>query len=143
MTGGMSTEPGTEPVEDNEILYRRIPVSRNWYSNGGLSPDAFEPRDDEPTGISFSRAKYKTIHEAAKGKGKLGYYVAEFLAGDLLAHGIDVVPRPLQNDPSHAELPGLTTLNRDTTEELNRRKILAGLFRSVYGPFVEPVGGSK
>jgi len=139
----MAHQPGNEPVAEAEILYRRIPVSKGWYSSGGLSSQAFQPRDDETTGISFSRAKYKTVEEAAKGKGKQRYYVAEFVAGELTANGIDVVPRPTLDDPGHAELPGLTSENRDTPEELNRRQVLKGLVRAVRGPFIEPAGGAK
>lgn len=131
----MSLQPGNEPIGDDEILYRRIPVSKGWYSSTGLSPEAFDPRDDEATGISFYRRKYKTLEESAKGKGKKGYYVAVFRASDLIAKGIQVVPRPQPDDPGHAELPALTCHNRMTDEALNVKKLLASLPESVEGPF--------
>jgi hypothetical protein len=40
-------EDGTEPVADDELLYRRIPVSKGWYDEKGLSAEAFGPRPDE------------------------------------------------------------------------------------------------
>lgn len=92
--GPISLESGNEPIDDNEILYRRIPVSMGWYDKNGLSPEAFEPRGGETTGISISRRKYTSLEEAAKGPSKQGYHVAVLRAGDLRAQGIEVVPRP-------------------------------------------------
>lgn len=134
----MSFQPGQEPIGDDETLYRRIPVSRGWYDTNGLSPEAFEPRPDETTGISVYRAKYKSLEEAAKGKSKQGYYVAVFRAGDLRANGIQVVPRPAQDEPGHAELPGLTCDARLTKEALEIKSRLTVLMQSVEGPFPPP-----
>ena len=131
----MPAPEGTEPIADDEFVYRRIPVSKEWYTKDGLSPEAFHPREDETTGISFSRAKYKTIEEAAKGKGKRGYYVAVLRAGDLRQHGIEVVPRPRRDDPAHAELPDLTCHNRKTPEADEKKLRLTELTLRVEGPF--------
>lgn len=132
----MSLPPGSESIADDELLYRRIPVSKNWYSNDGLSPEAFDPRDDETTGISFYRAKYVTIEQAARGLSKKGYYVASFRASDLAANGIIVVPRPEADDPGHAELPDLRFDNREADEALGLKHLLAELPESVKGPFI-------
>jgi hypothetical protein len=132
----MSTQPGSEPVEEDEILYRRIPVSTGWYSASGLSPEAFDPRPDEVSGISLYRAKYKQLEEAAKGRSKKGYYVAVFRAGDLFAQGIQVSPRPSPNDAGHAELPQLTCDNRETDEAINRKMLLSTLPLRIEGPFI-------
>jgi hypothetical protein len=134
----MSFQPGHEPIGDDEILYRRIPASKGWYDENGLSPEAFDPRSDETTGISVFRAKYKSLEEAAKGKSKKGYYIAVFRAGDLRANGIQVVPQPLPDEPGHAELPELTCDTRYTNESLGIKSRLAGLTRSVEGPFCPP-----
>ena len=131
----MSAHDGTEPVSDDEPLYRRIPVSKGWYTESGLSPEAFEPREDETTGISIYRGKYKPVEEAAKGKSKKGYYVAEFRAGTLRKYGIEVVPRPEPDDPGHAELPELTCSNRLEPETQERKVRLATLPLRVHGPF--------
>jgi hypothetical protein len=134
----MTLPSGHEPVEDDEIIYRRIPVSMNWYSASGLSPQAFDPRKDEVSGISVYRAKYKSIEEAAKGLGKQGYYVALLRVGDLRAAGIEVAPCPLEGDPGHAELPGLTCHNRMDNEAVERKSLLAALTLEVKGPFKLP-----
>ncbi|MCX7421623.1 MAG: hypothetical protein NT013_19040 [Planctomycetia bacterium] len=135
----MAELDGTEPIDDHELLYRRIPVSMGWYSGGTLSPEAFNPRQDELTGVSIYRDKYKTLEEVAKGKGKKGYFVAVFRAGDLRQHGIDVVPRPNTTDgydPGHAELPGLTAENCETASAREKKLALSTLAIDVKGPFV-------
>jgi len=131
----MPVGDGTEPVADDELLYRRVPASTGWYKEGRLSPEAFDPREGELTGISVYRDKYKSLQEAAKGKSRGGYYVAVLRAGDLRAHGIEVVPRAKPDDPGHAELPGLTCHNRQTPETLERKSLLADLCMRVQGPF--------
>src|SRR5207249_270487 len=117
----MASHDDTEPIADDELLYRRIPASMWWYSQAGLSPEAFDPRKDETTGISVSRAKYKSIEEAARGKSKKGYYVAVLRAEYIRRIGLEVVPRPGPGDPGHAELPDLTCENRLTPEAEERK----------------------
>lgn len=131
----MAELDGTEPIDDDERLYRRIPVSKEWYANNELIPDAFEPRSDEYTGISIYRAKYKSLEEVAQGKSKKGYFVAVFRAGDLKANGIDVVPRPETSDPGHAEITSLTAENRTTQAALDIKLDLCDLALEVSGPF--------
>ena len=126
---------GTEPITDDELLYRRIPVSKRWYDAQGLSPEAFDPLETDTTGISVSRAKYKSLEEAAKGLSKHGYYVAVFRAGDLRQGGIQVVPRPRPDDPGHAELPDLTYDRRRTPEAEERKLRLTESYLRVEGPF--------
>jgi hypothetical protein len=129
---------GTEPITDDELLYRRIPVSKRWYDADGVSPEAFDPRPNETTGISVSRAKYKSIEQAAKGPSKQGYYVAVLRAGDLRQNSLQVVPRPEPDDPGHAELPDLTCENRLTQEAEERKLRLSELSQRVEGPFHSP-----
>jgi hypothetical protein len=131
----MPGHDGTEPVADDELLYRRIPVSKGWCTQKRLSPEAFDPRKSETSGISVYRQKYKSIQEVAKGKSTQGYYVAVLRAGDLRNHSIEVVPRPRLNDPGHAELPDLTCDNRLTQEALERKLRLTELCVRVEGPF--------
>lgn len=139
----MPADDGTEPVADDELLYRRIPVSQGWYTKSGLSPVAFEPRKKETTGISFSRDKYKSIQEAAKGKSRDGYYVAVLRTGDLRKHGIEVVRRPVPGDPGHVEVPDLTCHNRLTQEALERTLLLTKLCLRVEGPFPATMDQSR
>jgi hypothetical protein len=136
----MAANDGTETVADDELLYRRIPVSMGWYSGGELSPEAFDPRpndrpDPDLTGISVSRAKYKTIQEAARGSGRKGYYVAVLRAGDLRNNGIAVEQRPRPGDPGHAELPDLRSDNRNAPETKERKLWLANHCLRIEGPF--------
>jgi hypothetical protein len=135
----MSAPQGTEPIADDEVLYRRIPASQGWYAPGTtppLSEAAFGPTKHDSTGISVSRAKYKTLEEAACGREGKRYYVAVLRAGDLRAQGIEVIPRPLEGDPGHGEIPGLTYDNRKSDQALEWKVLLAHqLCLRVEGPF--------
>ena len=126
-----------EPIADDELLYRRVPAM--WYDPTlGLSDNAFSPRKDDMTGISVSRAKYKTEEEAARGFGRC-YYLAVMRAGDLRKHGIEIVPRPEPGDPGHSELTNLNASNRKATETIERQNLLANkLCLKILGPFEQP-----
>ncbi len=135
----MTPSPGTEPISDEELLYRRIPASLNLYDSAAeprLLPDAFRPHANDTTGLSVFRAKYKSAEEAGRGRpGKL-YYVAVLRAGDLRARGIEVSPRPLENDPGHAEIPHLNYQDRKTDRVLEWKVALSQeLCLRVEGPF--------
>ena len=137
-------ENGKEPFADDEELYRRVPVSTGWYdeATGILMSNAFEPhKKNDTTGLSLSRAKHKSIEQAAKGQPGKSYYVAVLIAGDLRRAGIAVEPRPdtpAGHDPAHAELPELNSGNRRESLTLERQAILASLKCDVKGPFATP-----
>ena len=136
---------GTEPIEDDEELYRRIPVSMNWYDpelDAPPSPKAFRPREPEIGGLSVSRAKYKTPQEVAHNDHGRQYYVAVLRAGDLRDRGLEVAPRPISpDDPGHAELPDLCASNRRDTEDL-QLMLAEKLCLRVIGPFpAQPAQG--
>lgn len=101
-------EDDSEPIADDEVLYRRVPASMGWYSpEMGLDPRAFAPhKTNDATGLSISRKKHKTVEEAARGQPGKSYYVAILRAGDLRKQGIAVEPRSLPGDPGHAEMVG-------------------------------------
>lgn len=128
---------GTEPVSDEELLYRRISTASGWFSaDAGLKAAAFAPhKTNDATGLSLNRAKYKTIEEAAKGRAGKTYYIAVLLAGDLRRRGIEIVPSPRADDPGHAELPDLNSGNRQTEKVRELQSVLVELCRSVEGPF--------
>ena len=130
-------DDGTEPIADEELLYRRVPASTGWYSSiTGLNSEAFAPRKEDLTGLSVSRQKYKSAEAAAKGRPGKWYFVAVLRAGDLREKGIEVVPAPRDGDPGHAELPDLNAMNRKTDETIERQRILAEeLCLGVEGPF--------
>ena len=130
---------GTEPIDDDEILYRRIPVSRNFYSAATkeLSPGAFEPHiKNDDTGLSITRAKYRSIEDAARGLSKSGYWIARFRAGDLRAHGIELSPRPTDEDKGHSEITSLTNKNYESKQSQDMMlKLATELCLGVQGPY--------
>jgi hypothetical protein len=131
-----------EPIDDDEILYRRIPVSTNWYSPDTriLSPEAFSPhKDQDPTGLSISRGKYKSAEQAAQGRSGKTYFIAVLRAGDLKKAGINATPRPEladgKHDAAHAELPELNSGNRKDSKTLERQRTLVQLCLRIEGPY--------
>lgn len=137
-----------DPVADGELLYRRVSASAmpQQYdpATGELSDQAFAPhRTRDVSGLSVSRADFKSLEDAAHGWPGKSYFVAVLRAGDLRQRGIEVVPRPElpdgQYDPAHAELPDLNAANRKDDVTLERQRILAGeLCLRVEGPFATP-----
>ena len=114
---------GTEPITDDEILYRRSNTSEKHFnpeSGEPISPKAFKPhRDRDKTGLSVFRAKYVNPYKLCDDGSGRRFWVISLCAGDLRRHGIEVIPRPSkQAGPGHAELPGLHSDNRKKTEEL-------------------------
>jgi hypothetical protein len=72
----MTAMPDVEPISNDEILFRRIPVSTGWYDPSRtppLEPEAFRPNRNDLTGISFSREKYETVDRAAQGRPGKSY----------------------------------------------------------------------
>lgn len=126
-----------EPIADDEMLYRRVPVSKDWIDSHGVRPDAFEPRSDDDTGLSVYRARFVKVADAARGLSKRGYYVLEMRAGDLRAAGIEVLPMPHDDLPGHAELPGLAFHDSESELSMEQRELLADrLVVAIHGPFV-------
>ena len=141
-----------DPVADDELLYRRVSASAmpQQYDpgTGRLSDQAFAPhKTRDVIGLSVSRAKFKSLEEAARGWPGKSYFVAVLRAGDLRQKGIEVVPRPDlpdgQVDPAHAELPDLNAANRKNDVTLQRQRMLAEeLCLRVEGPF-QTTGGES
>jgi hypothetical protein len=136
----MTAMPDVEPISNDEILFRRIPVSTGWYDPSRtppLEPEAFRPNRNDLTGISFSREKYETVDRAAQGRPGKSYYVAAFRAGDIRASGMRVVSSPTPDDPSHAEIADLTYDSRKSKQTMEWRALLAEqLCLWVRGPFL-------
>jgi hypothetical protein len=68
----------SEPIDDDELLYRRVPAALNLYdphAEPHLLPDAFRPNQNDVTGLSVYRAKYKTIEEVARGREGKSYHI--------------------------------------------------------------------
>ena len=133
-----------EPIGDEEFLYRRLPVSMDWYDPQGcpiLSPKAFRPRDDDESGLSVVRGHpFNTVEDATRGPSKKGYYVAVLRAGDLRAHGITVAAKPMPGIAGHAEITSINAVNRDTEEGRAIIEMLAHqLCLRIEGPFLNAI----
>jgi len=127
-----------EPIDDDELLCRRIPV--DWHDpsiDDRPSPQAFRPRDYDTSGLSLTREKYHTPEEtAALGSAGKEYYVAIVRAGDLRAKGIRVEPDPAVDDRGHAVLPDLTHVTRKgAAQEGMQVRLAEELCLRVEGPF--------
>lgn len=127
-----------EPIDDDELLYRRIPMA--WHDpsiDERPSPQAFRPRKDDTSGLSLTREKYHTPEEAAAlGRAGNKYYVAIVRAGDLRAKGIRVEPDPAVDDRGHAVLPDLTHVTRkEPTQKGMEVRLAEELCLGVEGPF--------
>ena len=128
---------GHEPIADDELLYRRVPVTWFHHSTGLPLHDAFGPnKNRDLTGLSLSRARYKTAEQAALSQqpGKQ-YYVAVLRALDVRQAGMRIDPRPTADDPSHCEIPDLRADNYKETITLERQRRLVELCLRVEGPF--------
>ena len=136
---GFLVGDGTEPIEDDEILYRRI-VLDQYSDEGGLTRLAFKSWPYDKTGLSVFRAKYTTPKDVAQNDRGKQYWVAELLAGDLRNSKLRVAPRVEGHLPGHAEITSLTYDNRhdDASLEANRR-LTHELCLRILGPFPEVV----
>jgi hypothetical protein len=133
--------PDEVPIRDDEVLYRRIPVSmENWCDGTNVFPEAFGPTKHDDSGLSVYRKRFKSLSEVAKGKSKKGYYVAEICVSDLRRAGIAILPRPNVpdgHDDAHAELPEITYADRKSDKVLELQRRLAEFSTTIHGPFTD------
>jgi hypothetical protein len=127
-----------EPIGDDELLLRRIPLSQNWVTDDKqtVDPLAFRPRESDVTGLSFGRLTFNDPGaEAAKGAAGRRFFVALLSVRLIRKEKMAVVPRPLVDDPGHAEIVDLTFANRrsDRARELVQR--LRECVIEIQGPF--------
>ncbi len=112
MVGGHVGEAGADgddPVDDAEILYRRILPAHFPQPSPHPSPKAFRPTKADTTGLSLFRAKHMSSEEvAAEGRGK-SYYVAAVRAGDIRRSGMTL---ECTGGKAHVEIPELTYVDR-------------------------------
>ena len=138
---------GSEVIADHEILYRRIPTASGFHDpqvDPNPSPLAFRPTKEDTTGLSLSRAKYKSLEQAGRGREGKTYYVAVLRAGELRRLGMDIVPRPLEDDPGHCEIAGLSFANRKAMPFAEWQALLAEqLCLRVEGPFPQDAQGHE
>ena len=132
---------GTEPIDPNEIIYRR--VFHDYYNPKKnppyLSPKAFNPIDsNDNDGISVTRAAYSATPQDVGSAGRINkkYYVIEMLAGDLESIGLFVKPNPIGGNIGHAIIPALNAKDRDSVEVQEKLVLLRTLrFRRMAFPW--------
>ena len=144
---GESEDPYASAIpqlDDNEIIYRKVPVSQNWVNaeTGEVDANAFRPhRDNDIDGISMDRARsvnapdFRLPQEAGSGASRRGYYVVALRISELRAHGIEVAPKPIPDNPGHVELPGLRADNRNGDDAKGIMDFLARHKCDTLGPF--------
>jgi hypothetical protein len=118
-----------EEITDDEYLLRHIPGGTLWQAPGPRITSAnFQLRHDRnETGVSVTRLKLtapQRLLELVGGSPARGSRVASALVGDVRQLGLRVVPRPLPEDPGHAEIQS----DRVSLDDHASRKRLALLF---------------
>jgi len=130
---------GSEPVSDDEILYRRVSLKAGFYDperSPSLSHAAFTPNRNDIEGLSLVRAKYASVEEAAVGNPEALYFVAVLRTADLRREGMEIVPDPQRGQPGHALITNLRFGNVRTPECKHWAKTLAHNFcLRIEGPF--------
>ena len=110
-----------DQVDNDEILYRRVPLT--WYDHGESRPNAqaFRPHPEHDLdGLSFWRALLKTPEEVAlsQATGKLGN-VAAVRAQVLRDLGLTI--RVSEDNPAHVVVPELNDRKDNRTREVAQR----------------------
>jgi hypothetical protein len=133
---GMSQADPTDPIADEEYLYRRVPVKTGWVRDGVVDPYAFRPNVNDVTGLSLERASFGSPEEAARGRSSSGYYITRVKAKHIRDLGLVIVSKPTER-PGHVELPGLTYENRRANQAEEWQVQLADLatHEGVLGPY--------
>jgi hypothetical protein len=131
---------GTEPVDQNERIYRRVHAGTGYYKpNKPLSPKAFKPLSQDTDGVSVTRAGYVSGPQEAAALGTAGksYYVLEQRAGDLMASGLTIQPSPIApDDLGHAVIPEINILKGENDPTLLEKMDSAkNVSFVVHGPF--------
>lgn len=98
-----------DEIADDEILLRHIPGGTLWQAPGPRITSAnFQIRHDRSeTGVSVTRLSITSasrLLQLVGGSLEAGSRVAAVRAGDVRQLGFRVVPKPLSDDPGHAEI---------------------------------------
>jgi hypothetical protein len=130
---------GTDLIADDEYLLRHIPGGTLWQAAGPRITSAnFQLRHDRnETGASVTRWKTTTPEQLLNlvgGKLEPGSRVAQVQVREVRALGLRVVPKPLDEDPGHAEIQS----DAASLDDHATRKKLAALFQFL--PEVPPAG---
>lgn len=142
----MITGDGSEPITDDEIVFRRVSEVSGYYkpeSDRPVSWVAFRPNRNDHTGLSVWREKYKSAEEAASHQARPGtrYYVLALNVGRLRSIGVEVLPTVDEGGTGHASLCNLnTTAEKNSVREF-ANAIAGSLIERIHGPF-GPFGGT-
>ncbi len=103
-------------IDDDEIIYRRIPRSSPWFENNSVTSASFGlDRRRGERGLSVYRKRVVSAHDVlAKPDAIPGSLIAEARVGAIrgLANGkceplhLDVVAADDEHNPGHAEIRG-------------------------------------
>ncbi|HZU34324.1 MAG TPA: hypothetical protein VFA18_00360 [Gemmataceae bacterium] len=98
-----------DAIADDEHVLRHIPAGTLWQAAGPRITSAnFQLRHDRAeTGVSVTRLKITTpdrLLQLVGGSLEQGSRVAAARVSDVRALGLQVIPKPLDNDPGHAEI---------------------------------------
>lgn len=128
---------GTEPIERDEVLYRRISEKSGYYQptrSPKFSPRVLHPNNGDGDGISLYRSKYVTPEQVGKaGKQNQVYWVISFLAASFQDQGLSIQPSADEPLPGHVVIPEMRFDRLASLKELAlslREKSL-----EIYGPF--------
>jgi hypothetical protein len=142
---------GTEPIDPSETIYRRVPKRGTAYKpnrNPALGANAFNPRPTDADGVSVTRASYVSGPDEAAALGAEGmeFYVIAFLARDLQAVGMEIVPDPNNECLGHALIRNIHAANSELPQiQAIKNQARMGKYHA-FGPFpgkmkITPPGG--
>jgi hypothetical protein len=128
---------GSDPIDDAEVLLRRIPAA--FRPDPGAPPtlDAFLPhRANDPDGLSLTRQRFAEAEVVGRSApAGRACYVGRVTAGQIRRAGMNVVPDPKPDNPGHALIPELNSSARgDPALRLRARQLLDAC-TDVVGPF--------
>lgn len=126
--------PKADEIGDDELLLRHIPGGTWWQAPGPRITSAnFQLRHERnETGVSVTRLQITSperLLELVGGSTEAGSRVGRVCARDVRHLGLKVVPKPLPEDPGHAEIQSDTA----SLDDHACRKKLARLFQFTPG----------
>ena len=131
--------PGYEPVDENEVVYRRVRLDHHDPKVGPHpSPEAFRPNDNDKDGLSLRRARYFTPEQAARGRPEKQYWTAHLRVSDLLGLGVSLSPDregELDAEAGHCVIRELVYSTRRSDKSVFLQYQLARAVVKVDGPY--------
>ena len=111
-----------DQVDDDEILYRRVPLTQYDHGESRPSAEAFLPhRERDVDGLSFWRARLRTAEEVAVAltTGKHGNVAA--IRAQVLRVDLGLTIRVDEDNPAHVLVPELNNRKDNRTREVAQR----------------------